>query len=118
VTKGLDNSVLLVDSGVEWLGKIPQGWKIERISNISLKIGSGITPRGGATVYLESGIPLFRSQNIHFSGLKIENVVFISEETHKEMKGSQVQLNDVLLNITGASLGRCFYFLQIVFLKK
>jgi type I restriction enzyme S subunit len=110
VTKGLDDSVPLVDSGIEWLGKIPQSWKVERIGNISLKIGSGVTPKGGATVYLESGIPLLRSQNIHFSGLKIDEVVFIAEETHQEMKGSQVQVNDVLLNITGASLGRCFYF--------
>jgi len=94
------------------LGKIPQGWKIERIGNASVKIGSGVTPKGGATVYLESGIPLLRSQNIHFSGLKIDDVAFISEETHQEMKGSQVKINDVLLNITGASLGRCFYFLE------
>lgn len=118
VTKGLDASVPLVDSGVEWLGKIPQGWKAERIGNISLKIGSGVTPKGGATVYEESGIPLFRSQNIHFSGLKINEVVFISEETHQEMKGSQVKANDVLLNITGASIGRCFYFSENCIFKE
>ena len=110
VTKGLDDSVPFVDTGVEWIGKIPKGWRIERIGNISLKIGSGVTPKGGATVYEESGIPLFRSQNIHFSGLKIDEVAFISEETHQEMRGSQVNINDVLLNITGASIGRCFYF--------
>lgn len=110
VTKGLDAVAPLVDSGVEWLGGIPASWKVQRVGNISFKIGSGVTPKGGATVYEESGIPLFRSQNIHFSGLKLSDVVFISEETHEEMKGSQIQVNDVLLNITGASLGRCFYF--------
>lgn len=110
VTKGLNPAALLVDSGFEWLGEIPAGWRVERIGDVSLKIGSGVTPKGGSTVYLEEGVPLLRSQNIHFSGLRIDDVVFISEETHQEMQGSQVQNNDVLLNITGASLGRCFYF--------
>ncbi|MDD2758722.1 MAG: restriction endonuclease subunit S [Methylomonas sp.] len=104
----MDNEVMR-DSGVEWITNIPREWIVKRIGDISLKVGSGITPKGGSTIYLESGIPLLRSQNIHFSGLKIDDVVFISEETHQEMKGSQVKTNDVLLNITGASLGRCYY---------
>ncbi|MEW6708211.1 MAG: restriction endonuclease subunit S [Candidatus Riflebacteria bacterium] len=78
-----------------------------RIKNISLKIGSGVTPEGGATVYQDKGIPFLRSQNIHFDGLKLEDVAFISEEIHNSMKNSQLQPGDVLVNITGASIGRC-----------
>lgn len=81
----------------------------ERIKDVVTKIGSGITPTGGATTYEESGIPLLRSQNIHFDGLRLDDVAFINEETHREMSNSQVKPKDVLLNITGASIGRCTY---------
>jgi len=71
------------------------------------KIGSGKTPRGGAATYVASGIMLLRSQNIHFEGLRVEEVVFIDAETDSEMASTRVCPQDVLLNITGASIGRC-----------
>ncbi len=107
--KAMDDRVMQ-DSVVQWIKSMPEGWQLRRLGDISLKIGSGVTPKGGATVYLERGIPLFRSQNIHFYGLALDDVAFISEETHQEMKGSHVKNNDILLNVTGASIGRCFYF--------
>lgn len=73
------------------------------------KIGSGVTPEGGASSYLDDGIPLLRSQNVHFDGLRLDDVAFISEETHDEMAGSHLKPRDVLLNITGASIGRCTF---------
>jgi type I restriction enzyme, S subunit len=88
---------------------LPEGWCFDRVKDIALKIGSGLTPSGGATSYVESGIPFFRSQNIHFNGLRLDDVAFITEDTHAEMSGSQVQERDVLLNITGASIGRCTF---------
>ncbi len=72
-----------------------------------LKIGSGKTPAGGAEVYLGSGVMFLRSQNIHFDGLRLDDVVYIDEVTDAEMASTQVKPRDVLLNITGASLGRC-----------
>ena len=50
------------------------------------KIGSGVTPSGGANVYLSKGIPFLRSQNIHFNNLRLDDVVFISEKIHSKMK--------------------------------
>lgn len=84
-------------------------WPVERIKDIANKIGSGVTPEGGASNYLDDGIPLLRSQNVHFDGLRLDDVAFISEETHNEMAGSQLKPRDVLLNITGASIGRCTF---------
>ena len=81
----------------------------KKLKYVVSKIGSGVTPSGGANVYQKSGVPLFRSQNIHFDGLRLDDVAFISEETHQEMSNSKVMAGDVLLNITGASIGRCFY---------
>ena len=84
-------------------------WAIDRIKDHAWKIGSGITPSGGAASYLESGVPLLRSQNVHFDGLRLDDVAFIGEDTHAEMAGTRLRPGDVLLNITGASIGRCTF---------
>ena len=97
------------DSGVEWLGEIPVGWEIKKLKYGVSKVGSGVTPSGGASIYQLSGIPLLRSQNIHVDGIKMDDVAYIDEKLHDSMSNSKVQAGDVLLNITGASIGRCFY---------
>ena len=112
VTKGIDPDVKMKDSGIDWLGEIPEHWEVKKIKYVVSKVGSGITPSGGATVYQSSGIPLLRSQNIHFDGIKLDDVAYISEEIHDGMSNSKVCEGDVLLNITGASIGRT-YFVEI-----
>lgn len=109
VTKGIDPDAPMKDSGIEWMGEIPGHWETKRFKHIVKKIGSGVTPRGGADVYQESGIPLLRSQNIHFDGLRLDDVAYISEDIFINMLNSEVFEGDVLLNITGASIGRCYY---------
>lgn len=84
-------------------------WDVDRIKDHTVKIGSGMTPSGGAASYLDSGIPLLRSQNVHFDGLRLDDVAYISEKTHEEMSGTKLRERDVLLNITGASIGRCSF---------
>jgi len=84
---------------------LPEGWEWHRLGNLCSKIGSGSTPRGSN--YSTEGIPFFRSQNIHDRGLVYDDVKFISDDVHGRMKGTVVQSADVLLNITGGSLGRC-----------
>lgn len=80
-----------------------------RIKDFTTKVGSGVTPRGGAETYLEQGIPLFRSQNVYDNGFLMEDIAYISEEVDESMSGTRVKPGDVLLNITGASIGRCYY---------
>jgi type I restriction enzyme S subunit len=109
VTRALDPNVPMKDSGVEWLGQIPSHWGKTKLKTVLLKIGSGVTPKGGAEIYQTSGIPLLRSQNIHFDGLRLDDVAYITEDIHRNMNISRVVSGDVLLNITGASIGRCFY---------
>jgi hypothetical protein len=72
-------------------------WPIDRVKDHASKIGSGITPSGGATSYVEVGVPLLRSQNVHFDGLRLDDVAYITEETHEEMSGTQLRPRDVLL---------------------
>lgn len=91
---------------VDWLKDSPKSWKIRRVKDIVLKISSGVTPKGGSETYIDNGIPLIRSQNVYNDGLKLQNVSFISNEVHSKMANSKVQPFDVLINITGASIGR------------
>lgn len=94
------------DSGVEWLGEVPAGWALCPLGRLTSKIGSGKTPNGGAETYLDEGVVFVRSQNVYDDGLRLDEVVCISKKTDEEMSNSRVHANDILLNITGASLGR------------
>jgi type I restriction enzyme S subunit len=109
VTRGLDPDAPLKSSGLDWLGDIPVHWEVIRLKHLVSKIGSGITPKGGAESYQFEGIPFLRSQNIHFDGLRLDDIVFIDSDTHESMSNSKVLEGDVLINITGASIGRCYY---------
>jgi len=85
--------------------EIPESWEWCRLGQICSKIGSGSTPKGSN--YAEIGIPFFRSQNVMDSGLNFNDIKYISKSVHEKMNGTTVLPNDVLLNITGGSLGRC-----------
>ena len=110
VTKGLDPNVEMKDSGIEWIGRMPKRWKVIPLKLCTDKIGSGKTPVGGAETYQDNGVLFLRSQNVYNTGLKLDGVYYISDEVDATMKNSRVRYNDVLLNITGGSIGRCCLF--------
>ena len=85
--------------------ELPKGWCWTTIEDVCSKIGSGSTPKGSN--YSKEGIPFFRSQNVQNFGIVLSDIKYISEEVHQSMKGTEVIANDLLLNITGGSLGRC-----------
>lgn len=85
--------------------EIPEHWAWCRLGEICTKIGSGSTPKGSN--YSEIGKPFFRSQNIHDNGLVYDDIKFVSDVVQKQMNGTIVLSNDILLNITGGSMGRC-----------
>jgi len=88
---------------------LPDGWKIVKLGDIATKIGSGITPKGGRAVYQKKGVPIIRSQNVLWGNLSLDDVARITIEQHQKMKSTLVKENDILLNITGASIGRCCF---------
>ena len=77
-----------------------------RIKSLVTKVGSGSTPRGGADVYVDEGVAFLRSQNVREGRVMRDDVVFITEEDDAAMPGTRVRDGDVLLNITGGSIGR------------
>ena len=81
-------------------------WKKSIIGELTTKVGSGVTPRGGESVYKSEGHPFVRSQNVGLGHLILDDIAYIDENTHQRQKNTELQLDDVLLNITGASIGR------------
>ena len=80
-------------------------WETKKLGLLCSKIGSGSTPSGGQEVYQQTGIPFIRSQNVINNELILDNTC-IPESINSKMKGSIVKSNDILLNITGGSIGR------------
>ena len=77
------------------------------LSSITSKIGSGSTPRGGNSVYSDSGISFIRSQNVLDMDFSTENLAFINDSQAEKLNNVIVEKNDILLNITGDSIARC-----------
>ncbi len=85
---------------------LPNGWEFLRLGGIALKLGAGSTPLGGKKVYVNHGVKFLRSQNVWNDGLYLTDVAYIDEKVHEDMDGTWVKPKDILLNITGASIGR------------
>ena len=81
-------------------------WKETKIGDITSKVGSGVTPKGGSAVYKTSGHLFIRSQNVGNGRFLLDDVAYIDEATHKKQINTELKDGDVLLNITGASIGR------------
>lgn len=94
----------------------PKGWPIARMKDITSLITNGTTPKGGQSVYVDSGITFFRSQNVWRNKLVMDDVAYLDEETNASMKGSMLHHNDILITKTGrvntenSSLGRSALF--------
>lgn len=81
--------------------------KIVKLKDIASKIGSGSTPTGGNESYKDSGITLIRSMNVYDFVFKYDGLAFIDDEQAYKLRSVAVEENDILLNITGASVARC-----------
>jgi type I restriction enzyme, S subunit len=81
-------------------------WEKKRLGSVVSKIGSGATPRGGESVYKDTGTTLIRSMNVHDGEFKREGLAYIDDAQAQKLWGVVVHENDVLLNITGASVAR------------
>lgn len=78
-----------------------------KLEEITLKIASGSTPKGGKESYKTEGISLVRSLNVHDFNFLYKDLAFIDYEQSKKLSNVIIEENDILLNITGASVGRC-----------
>lgn len=94
-----------------------KGWDVKPLKELSVKISSGSTPKGGSKVYVDKGITFFRSQNVWKNDIRLDDVAYIDQETHKNLKKSSLKHKDILMTKTGrfntenSSLGRAALFL-------
>lgn len=84
-----------------------KGWEKKKMIELTTKIGSGATPKGGNAAYKLEGINLIRSLNVHNREFHYKDLAYIDEVQAKKLNNVIVQENDILLNITGASVARC-----------
>lgn len=93
--------------GDEIFVEIPKEWEIRRLKNITSKIGSGATPKGGKAAYYSKGTSLIRSTNIFDYNFSYRDLAFINDSQALKLSNVEVKTNDVLINITGVSVARC-----------
>ena len=81
-------------------------WRTTTLGEVSTKIGSGATPRGGKESYVEDGVALIRSMNVYDGRFDARGLAHITDEQAAQLKHVDVRPGDVLVNITGASVAR------------
>jgi type I restriction enzyme S subunit len=107
VTRGLNPNVKMKDSGVEWIGEIPEGWEVAKVKQYSIKISKGTTPSTeGRSILDEGAIRYIKAENIQDGLITDSPAHFIDEKTNSMIKRSQLQENDILFVIAGATLGK------------
>lgn len=95
----------------------PKGWEVKKLSELSTKIHSGNTPKGGSENYVDQGIIFLRSQNVWKNKVILDDVAYIDADTHARMMKSSVRNEDLLITKTGrintenSSLGRAAIYL-------
>lgn len=108
IERNIENAKELFQSKLnEIFSQTGEGWEEKKLMEITNKIGSGATPRGGQASYKEIGISLIRSMNVHDDGFRHRKLAFIDDEQASKLDNVTIHENDVLLNITGASVARC-----------
>ena len=105
--KALNEAKALFQKALEKAMEPKEGWEEKKLEEITTKIGSGATPKGGKKVYIQEGVSLVRSMNVHYNEFKYKDLAYINENTASQLKGVELKKNDVLFNITGASIARC-----------
>jgi type I restriction enzyme S subunit len=107
VTKGINSNAKLKDSGIEWIEQIPENWSVWKLKFLTKKISKGTTPSTEGREILETGeIRFLKAENITPDGISLLPEFFIDEETNQILKRSQLQRNDILFVIAGATIGK------------
>jgi type I restriction enzyme S subunit len=100
VTKGLNPNAPMKDSGIPWIGEIPEHWEVKKLKWLCpyIIVGIVVTP---AKYYVKFGIPCLRSLNIKPGKIIEENLVYISEESNEILSKSKIFVGDLVCVRTG-----------------
>jgi len=107
VTKGLDQTVPMKDSGVEWLGKIPTHWEVVSLKRRTKRIQTGTTPPTGETKYYEDGIIPWYGPGSFAEDLPLqEPVKFISDSAFRDGVARVFEAYSSMIVTIGATIGK------------
>ena len=103
VTKGLDKSVPMKDSGVEWIGQIPEHWDVEPIKyRVTFHNGDRGENYPTKSELQSEGIPFINAGHLEGDGLNMANMDYISEEKYRIMGGVKLRSGDILYCLRGS----------------
>ncbi|MCU8070485.1 restriction endonuclease subunit S [Shewanella sp. SM32] len=106
VTKGLNPNVPMKDSGVEWLGQVPEHWTVSRVKYVS-SVSGGFA--FSSDDFVDSGIQLIKIGNLYQSRLQLErDPTFLPIGFSKSHAVFKVSKGDLLMSLTG-TLGKRDY---------
>lgn len=94
----------------EKFGKVPMGWEVKKGIEITSKITKGQSPKWQGFEYQSEGILFVTSENIRDGFIDVSEPKYLPLEFNNKIKSSQLAKGDVLINIVGASIGRCAIF--------
>ncbi|PIA67319.1 restriction endonuclease subunit S [Pseudomonas sediminis] len=106
VTKGLDPTAPMKDSGVEWLGEVPAHWEVSQLKYVArdgTSITYGIVQAGP---HVEGGIPYIKTSDMSGESLPLEGYSRTSREIDQSYSRSKVFFGDLVIAIR-ASVGKC-----------
>lgn len=102
VTQGLGTDVVLEDSGVPGLGKIPADWDTAPLKYSSRNVTVGIVQKP-SQYYVDEGVPALRSMNVRQNRVVGDELVYMSEEDNESLKGSQIYSGDLVCVRSGVN---------------
>lgn len=106
VTKGLNPDAPMKDSGVDWIGEIPEHWKVMKTSHIFHHIGSGTTPKSGREdYYSEDGIPFLQTGDLN-DGFINETSKHITEKALRDTNLKLYPKGSLVVAMYGATIGK------------
>ena len=104
VTKGVRGERERKDSGVDWIGKIPKEWVIQKIKSISSRINVGVVIRPSEYFDENGTVPFLRGINVKEYLISSDNMVYINESSNRILSKSQVHTDDILI-VRDGSIG-------------
>ena len=104
VTKGVRGEREMKDSGVDWIGKIPKEWVIQKIKSISSRINVGVVIRPSEYFDENGTVPFLRGINVKEYLISSDNMVYINESSNRILSKSQVHTDDILI-VRDGSIG-------------
>ena len=109
VTKGLDKKAKMKNSGVEWIGDIPEEWEVIKIQYLNQGLTDGTH---GTYNRVDKGRLLLSSKNVREKDLLItDSESQISEEDYQSIISNGFpKKGDLLMCCIGASIGRCIIY--------